>query len=75
MRPRRQVTTLTARQSLSANHPAAAGDTAAVERVLGPLLAEAGIGSAALRTAGGDMAVQVTKKGKGIIHRSAPKVC
>eukprot|EP00198_Chlamydomonas_reinhardtii_P010671 XP_001700008.1 predicted protein [Chlamydomonas reinhardtii] len=68
-----QVTTLTARQSLSANHPAAAGDTAAVERVLGPLLAEAGIGSAALRTAGGDMAVQVTKKGKGIIHRSAPK--
>ncbi|KAG2436450.1 hypothetical protein HXX76_006753 [Chlamydomonas incerta] len=68
-----QVTTLTARQSLSANHPAPAGDAAAVQRVLGPLLAEPGIGSAALRTAAGDLAVQVTKRGKGIIHRSAPK--
>ncbi|KAG2454640.1 hypothetical protein HYH02_000480 [Chlamydomonas schloesseri] len=68
-----QVTTLTARQSLSANHPAPAGDTAAVERVLSPLLAQAGIGSVALRAAGGDLAVQVTKRGKGIIHRSAPK--
>ncbi|KAG2486609.1 hypothetical protein HYH03_014777 [Edaphochlamys debaryana] len=68
-----QVTTFTARQSLAANHPAAPGDAAAAEAVVRPLLEAAGVGSVAVRSMGGDLAVQITKKGKGIVHRTAAK--
>ncbi|KXZ51506.1 hypothetical protein GPECTOR_12g469 [Gonium pectorale] len=70
-RIRVHVTTFTARQSLAANHPAPAGDEGALQRAVGPLLEAGGVGSVLLRTAAQDLTVQVTKRGKGILHRAA----
>ncbi|GLC66877.1 hypothetical protein PLESTF_000485900 [Pleodorina starrii] len=72
-----QVTTFTARQSTSVNQPVGPPEAAeaveAVAAVVRPLLGMGGVGSVTLRTAGQDLAVQITKRGKGIVHRSSPQ--
>ncbi|GLI59276.1 hypothetical protein VaNZ11_001061 [Volvox africanus] len=68
-----QVTTFTARQSTSVNHPLGQGGMAPVEAVVRPLLEADGLGSVTLRTSRRDLAVQITKRGKGIVHRSEPQ--
>ncbi|EFJ48796.1 hypothetical protein VOLCADRAFT_104625 [Volvox carteri f. nagariensis] len=79
-----QVTTFTVRQSTSVNHPlglaaaSAAGPggtaaVAAVDAVVRPLLEAGGLGSVTLRTSSQDLTVQITKRGKGIVHRGAPQ--
>ncbi|GIL46413.1 hypothetical protein Vafri_3412 [Volvox africanus] len=68
-----QVTTFTARQSTAVNHLLGQGGTAPVEAVVRPLLEAGGLGSVTLRTCFGDLVVQITKRGKGIVHRSEPQ--
>lgn len=53
-----QVTTFTARQSSSANHPVPPGDAAAVEAVLAPVLQLEGVGSVTVRSPRQDISVQ-----------------